>query len=339
VIVREVFQKLIPPLSEEEFKLLEQSILEEGCRDPLILWGEILVDGHNRYQICKNHDIPYETTQIEFDDESDATLWIIRNQLGRRNINKFVRGELALKMKPLLTEKGKRHMAEGLQNSANLDTREELAKQADISHDTIHKVEKILEEAPPEIIEEVRSGEKSIHRAYQEVKKPHVSHNSGNNEWYTPKPYIDAAHRVMGRIDLDPASSAMANETVGALKYHTIEDDGLTHAWLGKIWMNPPYSSDKIEAFCTKLVSHVNDCLVEEAIVLVNNATETQWFQSLIDVSSAAVFPSKRIRFVTPDGAHGSPLQGQAIIYIGNNVAAFLKEFLSFGWGASICKM
>lgn len=167
--------------------------------------------------------------------------------------------------------------------------------------------------------------------------KPHVSFNAGNNEWYTPAEYIDAAYAVMGEIDLDPASSEIANQTVGAKKYFTIEDDGLKMDWYGNVWMNPPYASDLIGRFCTKLVYHAVAGDIKDAIVLVNNATETNWFYSLIEIASAVVFTKGRVRFLDPEGNPGAPLQGQAIIYIGENINSFIDNFSEFGWVAEIC--
>jgi len=166
--------------------------------------------------------------------------------------------------------------------------------------------------------------------------KPHVVNNTGNNEWYTPAEYIEAARRVMDRIILDPASSDLANETVQANIYYTTERDGLNRPWFGKVWMNPPYAAELIGKFCDKLAQHYAAGDIEEAIVLVNNATETKWFNTLISEASAVVFPQGRVRFNSPSGEQAFPLQGQAVIYFGTNTARFFNEFKTFGWGAMI---
>ena len=166
--------------------------------------------------------------------------------------------------------------------------------------------------------------------------KPHVAHNSGNNEWYTPAEYISAARNVMGGIDLDPASSDKANEVVQAVEYYTINDNGLSKSWHGRVWLNPPYSGKVIPQFIEKLCLHVTHNDVNEAIILVNNATETAWFRSLICLASAIVFPKGRVKFYMSDGKIGSPLQGQAVTYIGSKPRVFLETFSAFGWGAII---
>lgn len=168
------------------------------------------------------------------------------------------------------------------------------------------------------------------------VSKPHVANNSGNNEWYTPAEYIEAARRVLGGIDLDPASSAQANEVVQAAEYFTAEVDGLAQEWHGRVWMNPPYAKVLVEQFADKMAYHAGNGDVPEAIVLVNNATETAWFRRLIGVAAAVVFPASRVRFWQPNSETGAPLQGQAVIYIGSMPNVFLSEFAAFGWGATL---
>ena len=166
--------------------------------------------------------------------------------------------------------------------------------------------------------------------------RPHVAYNAGNNEWYTPPEYIAAAVEVMGGIDLDPATSEAANTVVGAARIFTAQDDGLLHFWQGRVWMNPPYASELVGRFADKLALHASDGDVTEAIVLVNNATETAWFNTLVGVASAVVFPRGRVRFWEPGGAISAPLQGQAVIYIGPSPVKFLAAFRRFGWGGTL---
>jgi DNA N-6-adenine-methyltransferase (Dam). len=176
-----------------------------------------------------------------------------------------------------------------------------------------------------------------VQEVVEKVTMPHVSHNSGVNEWYTPPEYIQAALRVMGRIDLDPASSEIANGVVKATLFYTAEDDGLSKFWAGKVWMNPPYASELVARFVIKFVFHVQSGDISEGMVLVNNATETNWFEKLVSVSNAVVFPKGRVRFLDPDGNPGAPLQGQAVLYVGPRADKFIAEFGDLGWAASIC--
>ena len=161
---------------------------------------------------------------------------------------------------------------------------------------------------------------------------PHVAHNSGENEWYTPAEYIEAARAVMGGIDTDPASSDLANRTVRASTYYTAQDDGLAHSWSGRVWMNPPYSQPLIGLFCNALRWAIESGQVTEAISLTNNATETAWFADLLANAAAVCFVRSRIKFIDRDGnPSGAPLQGQAIVYSGPNVEEFARHFQPFG--------
>lgn len=184
--IDEEFKNLIPPLSEDEYSRLEKSILAEGLRESIITWNGVIVDGHNRYNICKKHALVYHTREREFESRDAAKIWIIENQFGRRNISPYNRSVLALKLEPLYAaEAERRHKATQfgntvVKNSAPPEdkgkTRDKVAKAAGVSHDTIRKVKAIEAEAAkgnPVAIEakaELESGEKkSIHGAYIRV--------------------------------------------------------------------------------------------------------------------------------------------------------------------------
>ena len=180
IMVDAEFKALIPPLSPEEYAQLEENCLRDGIRDPLVVWAtnhgtQILVDGHNRMKIAAEHGgMHFDVVEKKFDTRADAEAWIIKNQLGRRNITAFVRSELALKLKPLIAAQAKRRMsdgAKGVQISAQAKgkTRDDLAKAAGVSHDTIHKVETVMEHGTPEIQAKARSGEISTNEAYRQT--------------------------------------------------------------------------------------------------------------------------------------------------------------------------
>jgi transcriptional regulator with XRE-family HTH domain len=194
LIIDNEFQKLIPTLSSNEYQTLEENIMKDGCKDPLVLWSGILVDGHNRYTICTKHNLKFNVVEKPFNSRNDVYIWIIQNQLGRRNLPHFARAELGVKLKHFFQEKGlenkknagKLHCISDMnsvkelsQNSAKpilhsgtkRDAREEVAKLSGVSHDTISKVEKILEIASPEEIEKARAGEVSVNQIYSTIKR------------------------------------------------------------------------------------------------------------------------------------------------------------------------
>ena len=153
IYVNKELRGLIPPLSEEEFEQLEKNVVEEGIRDPLVVWKQpdghdMLIDGHNRFFISTHHaGIPFKTVNMDFADIDEAKRWIILNQFGRRNLSAYDRSVLALKLKPIIAEKAKESQGTRTdicqKSDKSIDTKKELAKVAGVSHDTIHKVETI----------------------------------------------------------------------------------------------------------------------------------------------------------------------------------------------------
>lgn len=160
---------VIPPLSTEEFEQLVANITKDGCRDPIVLWKGhgIIVDGHNRYEICQTQGIGFRTVERDFKDKDAVILWVIRNQLGRRNLTPMVRAELALRLKPQVAQQAEQRMKSGYPAPilAQGQTRDSIAEIAGVSHGTIAKVEQIHSDAVPAIQDMARTGEVSVNAA------------------------------------------------------------------------------------------------------------------------------------------------------------------------------
>jgi hypothetical protein len=185
IVIQEDLKSYIDPLTADEHDALERSLLAEGCRDALVLWGDILVDGHNRYGLCQKHGLPFETVQnTRFKSIEDVHLWMIDQHLGRRSVSDFQRGVLALRKKQIVAErkaateaaaKDARLRAE-VRGEAEpvaaspfdgdpvvaaeppLKSREDLAKAARISTAQIGMIEKIQKQAAPQLVEAVKAG-------------------------------------------------------------------------------------------------------------------------------------------------------------------------------------
>ncbi|WP_017908812.1 hypothetical protein [Xanthomonas sp. SHU 199] len=189
IVVKEDLKAYIDPLTADEYAALERSLLAEGCRDALVLWGDILVDGHNRYGICQKHGLPFQTVQnTRFQSLQDVHLWMIDQHLGRRSVSDFQRGVLALRKREILAERRASAAAaeapaadatdpDAAGETANdTDTppwadapaplsRAELARVARLSNSQVVQIEKIQKQAAAEVVEAVKSGAISINAA------------------------------------------------------------------------------------------------------------------------------------------------------------------------------
>lgn len=182
--IKPKFKNLIPPLSYEEYAELSESILEFGCRDTLVVWNGIIIDGHNRFEICSNNGIPFNTVDMtdDLDTEDDVRQWIIKNQFARRNINMYQRSQLALQLKDMIAAKAKENQLSGLKQfdtvPVNLpergyrenETREQIAKIAGVSGRTIDKVENLQKEAPEVVKQALNANDVSVNKAYEITK-------------------------------------------------------------------------------------------------------------------------------------------------------------------------
>jgi len=355
------FQQLIPPLTDFERDELKAQISRDGeCLMPLVVWAErqILLDGHHRKDICIRLGLEYKVKEINLPSREEAKLWIIRQQIGRRNLTpdqiSYLRG---LEYQQTKQQHGGQIPGSSAQN-AHSKTSDVLAKRHGVDAATIRRdaafaqAVDVLDAGPvpgikakvfagngpakATIVKAAKFAKRAPHRAVAMLSSssssPHVTYNSGDNEWFTPVKIANAVHEVMGGIDLDPASCEEANRVVKATQVFNAADNGLTKPWAGRVFLNPPYSKLLIRMFCSKLVRHVKNGKISAAVVLVNNATETRWFQELFSVVSAVCFPSGRVKFwQSKEATASNPLQGQAILYFGEDHDSFMKTFTKFG--------
>ena len=154
---------------------------------------------------------------------------------------------------------------------------------------------------------------------------------TGENEWYTPQEYIEAARAVLGEIDLDPATSEYAQSTIRAKTFFTKDDNGLEREWHGRVWLNPPYAQPLITHFVAKMIQEYGSGRATAAIMLTHNYSDAAWFQDAGSVANAVCFTRGRIRFYQPDGAIAQPTQGQTFFYFGDNVRLFTERFAEIG--------
>src|SRR5690606_25603507 len=139
------FRALIPPLTDDEKRLLEQSIVAEGCRDPLVAWGDVLIDGHNRYEICTRHAVPFEVVRRDFTDRSEAREWIIRNQLGRRNLTPEQRAYLIGKQYEERKRQGERTDLTSGHSDQKLTTAEVVGEENKVGEATVRRAAKFAQ--------------------------------------------------------------------------------------------------------------------------------------------------------------------------------------------------
>lgn len=193
IVVNAELKAYIDPMTPEEYEALERSILAEGCRDALVLWGNILVDGHHRYSVCRKHDLPFQTMQhAQFRTMDDVHLWMIDQHLGRRSVSAFQRGVLALRKREILAARRSRHR--NADNSGQmhapvadegvpkeevsdgniaadalpiepLSSREAIAREARLSNSQVALIEKIQKQATQEVVAAIKSGTLSINAA------------------------------------------------------------------------------------------------------------------------------------------------------------------------------
>ena len=182
--ISDKLSSLMPPLSAQEEQLLTESLLDAGCREPLVVWNGTIVDGHNRYRICWRHGIPFTYTEMDFESESAAILWAIKNQIARRNLTPFQRCELVMPYEESIKAEAKKRQGWRSDKRSMPDeagtTRDYLARMAGVSGGTLSKAKAVMDKADAEIITQAREGVISIHRAYLMVSEKPGAINEGD---------------------------------------------------------------------------------------------------------------------------------------------------------------
>jgi|DEB0MinimDraft_10_1074344.scaffolds.fasta_scaffold11008_4 phage N-6-adenine-methyltransferase len=335
---------IFPMMSESEIQELGNDIKQNGQQESIIVYQEKILDGRNRFQACQVAEVLPIYEEYKGDDPLS---FVISLNLKRRHLSESQKAMVAQSIANL--EVGKK--TANLQSSVTIDA---AAAMMNVSPRSTATARQVAKEGEPELKQAVESGKVSVSAAKnllalspeeqkyvaslseseirQEVKKIRGTQGTGQNEWYTPKEYIEAAKEVLDVIDLDPASSEIANITVKAKKFYSIDDDGLSRDWQGRVWLNPPYSQPQIGQFIEKLIEEIKSQNVPEAILLTHNYTDTKWFHAAQSRCAAICFTKGRIGFLSPEGQKAAPTQGQAIFYFGNDVHKFSKRFESFGF-------
>lgn len=157
-----------------------------------------------------------------------------------------------------------------------------------------------------------------------------INQDSGKVEYYTPTFITDAARQVMGTIDLDPASSTMANQSVSAAEFYTIADNGLAQDWYGRVWMNHPFGRKNNRRWINKLIWAYEVGEVEQACCLTFASTSEQWFKPLY--AYPICFLTPRTNFYLPDGTlKRGVTKGSVVTYFGHQVEEFIQAFQPLG--------
>ncbi len=331
--------ELFPLIEGDDFEELVADIAANGLLEPV--WVTVdgdLLDGRNRVRAC--HRTGRQVT-IRTYEGSDPVGFVVSLNLKRRHLTTGQKAMLALEVEELISPgrgartdlRGDELVADRPQVSEReRKSRERAAAVAGTSGRAVSRAKRVRE-AAPELAEQVAAGTLALDKAERIVReRVHVTHNSGQNEWYTPREFIEAARRAMGSLDTDPASNLKAQEWVQARTFYTKEDSGLERPWSGNVWLNPPYAQPLIGQFCDKAVHEFEAQHIQQAIVLVNNGTETRWGQRLLSSCTAVCFPTGRIKFLNSAGEpKNTPLQGQMLVYLGQRSQHFAAEFASLG--------
>lgn len=360
------YADIIPMMNEDDFNRLMEDVRENGLQEPIWLYEGKILDGRNRYKACQELGIAPELRNYQ---GTKPLEFVLSLNLARRHLNSSQCAFVALEVERVLAEEAKERQLANLKQYSEPNTVKEKIpereqekpepqardKAASIVGNTnaryVQDAKKIEREAPA-VKELVMAGTVNMADAVKLTKlepdkravaverikqgespKDNILHSSDSNEWYTPARYADLAKKVMGDIDLDPASCIAANQSIQAKRIFDIEDDGFSRNWSGRVWLNPPYGrgedGSNQAAWSKKLIDEYKAGRVTEGMLLVNAATGNKWFADLWEFPIC--FVDHRIRFISPRGDYSQPTHSSVIVYLGSNESRFVELFSEIG--------
>lgn len=346
---------IFPLLDGAPLRELAADIAEHGLREPIVLLDGAVLDGRNRLAACEA--VGVEPSFVDYAGD-DPIAFVVSLNLRRRHLSESQRAMVATRIATLRDGMRSDRVGRPIGRPTPM-TQTAAGELLSVGARSVRRARVVIERGVPalsaavdagvvpvstaaevsllpvekqeEVLARVQDGERP-RAAVAAVSRPHVANNSGENEWYTPPRILDAVRACMGRIDLDPASSDVANRTVQATCYYTLADDGLAQSWSGNVFLNPPYSTGLVGRFAEAAASKYEGREFECACVLVNNATETAWFQRILGAASALCLLASRVRFHDSTGVpRHTPLQGQVVLYLGADTTAFVRAFRGLG--------
>ncbi len=358
-------------MSPEDEHALEEDIRQHGLLHPLdVTPTNHILDGVHRWQEALHLGLTHVPVQVfTYQEQAEETLHALRANLKRRQLTSSQKAMLALEVEKILAEEAKKRqgarndIAQKFGESQKGEAADKAAKLVGTNGQYILDAKKIVTIAPdlkdavlkgtvtiPQakvlatrsphersaILTNIMQGTK---RALDLLKEHFPSHSSDyrysseSSEWYTPQVYLAAVHELMGAIDLDPASNALANRVVNATQYYDKATNGLTKPWTGRVFVNPPYGQESGASnqgvWSERLIAQYTRGITTEAVLLVNAVTERNWFQPLWDYPIC--FTNHRIAFYKEKLAPPAPTHGNAFVYFGKQEQRFVSIFSRFG--------
>lgn len=362
-------------MSTEDEQALEEDIARYGIVHPLdVTATNQILDGVHRWHIAQRLALTHVPIQVfTYQEPEEETLHAFRANLKRRHLSSSQKAMLALEVEQVFAQQAtkrvggrpKKGAEKLLQNMGAvsgyasdraaslvgtngqyvLDAKKIVALAPDLKDAVLQGVvtlpqAKVLATHPhterTAILTSIAAGERHAQSRLTEVAPSSAyRYLSESTEWYTPVQYITAVRELMGAIDLDPASTAFANQVIRATHYYDKVTDGLSKPWTGRVFLNPPYGQGNGESnqgvWSQRLIEQYTRGMTTEAVLLVNAVTERNWFQPLWDYPIC--FTNHRIAFYNDKLTPPAPTHGNAFVYFGRQEKRFLSLFSTFGTG------